>query len=95
MVLSPCWEANSSSIRKKFHKFYETKKYSTMFTIIQHLSLFPATWIQPTTSLSAFFKKHFNIIFLSAPSSSKQSLSFWFPHQNATLNFFSHPYVPH
>lgn len=79
---------------KKIHEFCENNKYITMVTTVKPLSLFPATLIQPGTFLSVSFKMHFNIILLSAPSSSKQSLSFWFPHQNDTCSF-SPPYVPH
>ena len=77
---------SGSQLVKKFFACYETRRFITTITTARHLSLF---WPRSIQSMlpSPFMKIHFNIILQSMPRSSKWSLYFGFPHQNAICTF--------
>ena len=70
------WEATTHLICKKFHKFYGTRRFITVFTRACNLYRTYSEHNQST------LHKHFNIILSSTPRSFKSSLSLRFPQRN-------------
>ena len=81
MQQSPSWEANWFSASHKIPRILQKPKVHYRTYKCNHLSL---SWARSIQSIppSHFLKIYLNIILLSMPGSSKQSLSLRFPHQN-------------
>lgn len=79
---SPCWEANSRSVRQEIASFYTTQRFTTVFTRASQRPIFCAKWIQSTPY---FPKVYLNIILPFTPRSSKLFLPFRLFNENVAF----------